>query len=486
MMATDPRDPREAVAAELPHNVEAEAALLGALMIDNRLCDRVSDRLVSEHFFEALHGRIYDAVLREHQLGRKANPVTLKPYFTDDPAMRQLGGAAYLAQLTGSGAAVIGADDFAHQIVELARLRAMIGVGRAIAEKAGDTSTLLSFPEIVAYAESEIAEISRESSDGAEELAAADCADRAIRAGEDSQRRGVLCGCEPIDEALGQLRRQQLAIVGARPGMGKSALATDYAIGAARRGLELYEAGTIARPIGIILFSLEMSAEEIGARMLSSLTFTYDGHGVPYDLIESGQMNRQQIRRIVEARDLLERLPIQVIDIGQSTTARLGSLVRRWKRRFDARGIDLELVIVDYLQKLRPATRVKDRYEAITEVSQDLKTLAKVNKIAVMALAQLSRGVEQRGDHRPQLSDLRDSGQIEQDADIVLFLYRAQYYLEASEPGANDAGRATWEAAIEECRHRIEFICAKRRQGKTGKRIGEFHGAFAAMRARHD
>jgi replicative DNA helicase len=357
MMATEPRDPREAgSAAPLPQNIEAEAALLGALMIDNRLCDRIADRLEAAHFFEPLHARIYEALIHEHSLGRKATPVSLRPYFANDPTIAEVGGPAYLAQLTGSGAAVIGADDFARQVVELARLRSIIGVGHAIAAKAADTSEDVSFASVVAYAEAEIAEISRESIDGAEELSAADCADRAIRAGENSQTRGLLSGCVPIDEAIGQIRRQQLVIVGARPGMGKSALATDYAIGAARRGLELFERGEIERPTGIILFSLEMSDEEIGARMLSSLTFNFDGHGVPYENIEAGLKDRAQIRKVMAARDLLEKLPIQVIDIGQSTTARLGSLIRRWKRRFDARGIDLELAIVDYLQKLKPAS----------------------------------------------------------------------------------------------------------------------------------
>jgi len=479
MMATDPIEPPE----RLPHNIEAEAALLGALMIENRLVDMAADKgLIAAHFFEPLHGRIYSAIQHERNNNRNANPVTLKPYFDSDEAMKEVGGPAYMAQLTGSGAAVIGAKDFTDQIIELARLRALVGIGRAIAERAGDTSMEISFAEVVAFAESEIADASQESLDGTSELSAGECADRAIKAGENAQRRGVLSGIPCVDEALGPIRRKQMVILGGRPGMGKSALASSMAIGAASRSLQLYQAGEVDRPSGILFISLEMSDEELGARMLSDATFQYDGRAVPYGLIESGQLNREQMRRVMEARDWLGTLPLQVIDIGQSTTGRINALVRRWKRRFAANGIRLELVIVDYLQKLRPDHKARDLYEKITEVSQDLKTLAKSQNVGVLALAQLSRGVEQRADHRPIMSDLRDSGQIEQDADGVIFVYRQEYYLEAAEPALGDSGRDKWEAALEACRHKIEIICAKRRQGKTGKRVGEFHGAFAAVR----
>jgi replicative DNA helicase len=385
--------------------------------------------------------------------------------------MKEVGGPAYLAQLTGSGAAVIGAADFAAQVIELARLRAMIGVGRAIAEKAADTAEEVSFAAVVAFAEEQIADVSQEAEDGCIEVSAAEAADRAMRAGEDSQKRGV---------PPGSLRLMRPS---ARSGgSSSSSWAPGPAWGSRRRPRAIRSAPP--RGHGVLFFSLEMSDEEIGARMLSDVTFQFDGRGVPYGLIETGQLTMPQVRRLNEAKDHLATLPLQIIDIGQSSTGKLNAMVRRWKRRMAARGQSLELVVVDYIQKLRPNHRVKDRYEAITEVSQDLKTLAKVHNVGVLGLAQLSRGVEQRQDHRPQLSDLRDSGQIEQDADGVLFLYRQQYYLEAAEPhdDGSDA-RLKWERALDLCKNRIEFIVAKRRQGRTGKRIGEFHGAFSAVRA---
>lgn len=462
-----------------PANVEAEAALLGALMIENRLIDRFADKLIPEHFFEAIHGQIYSAILRENSLGRAANPVTLRPYFADDPALKEIGGAGYLAKLTGSGASLIAAKDFADQIIELARRRALLARLQAIAIDDWERP----YPELVAEAEAAIADAGREASDGLLELSAAECADRAMKAGEDRHQRGIISGIEPIDQALGPIRRKQLIIMAGRPGMGKSATASSYAIGAAKVGLELHEQGEIDQPIGVLYFSLEMSADEIGARMVSDATYRGDGQAVPYYLIENGIAGRDQIRRVMAARDELERLPLQIIDIGQSTTGRLNSLIRRWKRRMAAQDISLELVIVDYLQKLRPDFKARDLYEKITEVSQDLKSIAKVNDVGILALAQLSRAVEQRPDHRPQLSDLRDSGQIEQDADGVLFLYRQEYYLEQTKPDQDDPGQARWEEAFAACENKIEFICAKRRMGRTGKRIGHFYGAFSAVRA---
>lgn len=466
-MATEPREPD--IAPALPENVETEAALLGALMMDNRLVDRVADRLDSIHFFEPLHGRIYEAILREHQLGRKASPVTLKPYFVDDESMKEVGGPSYMAQLTGSGATIIGAMDFAAQIRELSMRRMLIG---RMAEIAGDARNYeRPFAELVAEAESAISEASRDSQDGSRELSAAEAVDRAMRAGEDSQRRGVLSGIETLDDLIGPIRRKQLAILAGRPGMGKSALAGSYGRGAAHRGH------------GVLLISLEMSDEELGARLASDETFDGQGQPVPYALIEAGMSRRDDIRRVIEARDRLAEIPLEIIDIGQATTGRVNALTRRWKRRMAARGQTLELVIVDYLQKLRPNHKTRDRIEAVTEISQDLKTCAKENDVAMMALSQLSRAVEQRTDHRPQLSDLRESGQIEQDADLVLFLYRAEYYLSAIEPRQDEsAERLKWEQAMEACRGQLEFICAKRRQGKTGKATGRFYGALAAVR----
>jgi replicative DNA helicase len=470
-------------APALPHNIEAEAALLGAMMIDNRLCDRIADILAPEHFFEQLHGRIFEAVQREHNAGRRATPVTLRPFFVDDPAIKEVGGPAYLAQLTGSGAALVGAMDFAAQIKALAMLRSLVALGESIAARARDTSLDVDPATQLAEAESELSAITGGTEEGTVEVSAGEAAERAIRAGEDTTQGGVFCGIAPIDDALGPLRRKEFIVVGGRPGMGKSALGTGYAVGAAKRGLRLVEDGKQEEKIGVLYVSLEMSAEQLGARMLSDLTFQGDGRAVPYSLVETGKMGREQIRRIFDAKDELNELPVYVVDKASLTVGQLNSLIRRWKRRLKAKGISLELVIVDYVQLMRANHKTRDRIEQMTEVSIGLKAAAKANDVAVMGLAQLSRAVENRDDKRPHLSDLRESGQLEQDADAILFLFRKEYYLTADAPAEDAPERAAWESLMEQVRNKIEFICAKRRQRETGKQTGQFFGAFAAMRA---
>jgi replicative DNA helicase len=459
---------------ELPHNVEAEAALLGALMVDNRLVEHIADKLKAEHFYEALHGRIYTAIMRECSLNRVANPITLRPYFADDPAMKEVGGAAYLAQLTGSGAAVIGARDFARQIHELAMRRELIGrlgdvleTARSLSlESDGGTKT---FAELLTEAEAAVAVVGEDNDDGTVEVTVAQAADMAMQAAE-AEAAHVRCGIDPVDAALGPLFMRDLTIVAGRPGMGKSVLASNYGRGASQRGE------------GVLLISLEMGAEQIGARVLSEMTFDFSGKGVPLSAVLARHKERAQIRRLFEVRDELEKLPFAIVDIGGCTPAKLNTLIRRWKRRFAAKGVRLRLVIVDYLQLMVPDFRVRDRVEAITYISQGLKRAAKTNDVHIMALSQLSRAVEQREDKRPRLSDLRDSGSIEQDADNVLFLFRPEYYLMESEPQLGHDDRPQWEALMDACRHKLECIVPKRRMGEPGKAFAEFHGAFQAVR----
>jgi replicative DNA helicase len=478
------QQPPEAVA--LPHNVEAEAALLGALMIDNRLVDHIADKLQPSHFFEPLHGRIFEAVVKEVSLARIATPVTLRPYFADDKAMLELGGPAYLAQLTGSGAAVIGARDFADQVVELARLRAMVGVGYAIADRAGDTSNEHSFAEVVGFAEAEIAAVSGEVQDGVLEVSAAQAIIMAIE--PDEMDPGVLSGIEGLDARLGPIKPTELVIVAGRPGMGKTVLGTSYALGVVRREKERAEAAGEQSGIGVLLISLEMGAEQLGERLAADLCF--DGHrGVNYAEIEGKRLTAEQARRVARAAAEIEHLPLQIVDVPSLTSAGLDSTVRRWKRRFAARNVELKLVVVDYLQLLRSTDREKDLYTRITEVSKALKGTMKRHRVGGLVIAQLSREVEKRENKRPTLADLRDSGQIEQDADGVVFLFRHDYYLRQTEPSEHSTDpkkqeeRAKWELALQACEGQIEFIVAKRRGRPapvTGR--GRFWGQFQAIR----
>jgi replicative DNA helicase len=467
-------------APQLPQNVEAEAALLGALMIDNRLVDQIADRLQPHHFFEPLHGRIYSAVLAQVGQAKVANPVSLKPFFEADESMKQVGGPAYLAQLTGSGAAVIGARDFATQIIDLAMLRALIGVGHGIVARAMDTSEDVAPAKQIEAAEAAVAAVTGEADDGVVEGTASQAMVLAIE--PKHMDPGVTSGIEGLDRFLGPIKPTDLIIVAGRPGMGKSVLGQSYGLGVAKQRDENEQ-----HVNGVLLISLEMGFEQLGERIAADLCF--NGHsGINHEYIESKTLTNEQARVVARAASEFEAMPFQIVDVSSITSARLDSTVRRWKRRFAARGIALKLVVVDYLQLIRTDEREKDLYTRITEVSKALKATAKRHRVGIMAIAQLSRDVEKREDKRPVLADLRDSGQLEQDADGVVFLYRDEYYLRAKEPPESDEPkaaeeRAKWESALAYCEGKIDFIVAKRR-GKPAPRTGHgrWYGAFQAIR----
>ncbi len=463
---TDPAQP--AGTPSLPSNIEAEAALLGALMLDNRLVEDVGLKLKPHHFHEELHGRIYDSILKLTDKNMVANPVTLRPMFEADEAMKQVGGAAYLASLTGSGATLIAAKDFARQIYDLALLRALIGVGRDLVESALDTSEDVAPLEQIEKAESELYKVAEEGgADGkAKSFAEAtkealETAERALNSG--GHLSGITTGLESMNAKIGGLHKSDLIIVAGRPGMGKSALGTNIAFSAAQRFLSDTEDGIEAeKSVGaaVALFSLEMSADQLATRILAEQS------GISSENLRMGKISKQEFRQLARAAAELESLPLYIDDTPGLTIAALRARARRLKRQ---KGIGM--VIVDYLQLLQGTGRNANdnRVQEISEISRGLKTLAKELNVPVIGLSQLSRAVEQREDKRPQLSDLRESGSIEQDADIVLFIYREDYYLAAKQPADDHPGIEEWRQEMERAYGRAEVIVAKQRHGATGK-----------------
>jgi len=464
----------EAATQTLPQNVEAEAALLGALMIDNRLVEDVQLKLRAEHFFEPLHGRIYDSILRMTDANRVANPVTLRPLFDGDEAMKDVGGPAYLAQLTGSGAAVIGARDFAQQIYDLALLRALVGVGRDLVEGALDTSEDVAPLAQIERAETELYKVAEQGgADGkAKTFAEAtrdalQMAEKALNSG--GHLSGFTTGLEALNSKIGGLHKSDLIIVAGRPGMGKSALGTNMAFAAARRYLrDLSEGIDAAKSAGApaLLFSLEMSADQLATRILSEQS------GITSENLRTGRISQAEFRELARAAGELESLPLYIDDTPGLTIAALRTRARRMKRQKN-----IGVVVVDYLQLLQGTGRngAENRVQEISEISRGLKQLAKEIDVPVIALSQLSRQVEQREDKRPQLSDLRESGSIEQDADIVLFIYREDYYLKAVEPDMptpNETEKLAkydeWNAKYAAAAGKAEVIVAKQRHGSTG------------------
>jgi replicative DNA helicase len=479
----DPVEPGAQTA--LPQNVEAEAALLGALMIDNRLVEDVQLKLRPDHFFEPLHGRIYEAVLRMTDANRIANPVTLRPLFESDETIKDVGGPAYLAQLTGSGAAVIGARDFAQQVYDLALLRSLITVGRDLVEGALDTSEDVAPLAQIERAETELYKVAE--AGGAEGRARSfgEAAMDSIRNAEAALNRGggltgITSGFTGLNSRIGGLQRSDLIIVAGRPGMGKTALATNMAFAAAERFLQdqgdgIEPAKAAGAPIAI--FSLEMSSEQLVTRILSEQS------QVTAEQIRTGSLGRQEFASFARTAERLHSLPFYIDDTPGLTIAALRTRARRLKRQ---KGIGL--VVVDYLQLLQGTGRGSNdnRVQEISEISRGLKQLAKELDVPVIGVSQLSRAVEQREDKRPQLSDLRESGSIEQDADIVLFVYREEYYLRAHEPKHPIPGDPAevfsafeeWEAKHSQVAGMAELIIAKNRHGGTGKERLRFEGRF--------
>ncbi|GAA3893454.1 replicative DNA helicase [Sphingomonas limnosediminicola] len=460
-------EPVEPAVPSLPQNVEAEAALLGALMIDNRLVEDVQLKLKPHHFFEPLHGRIYEAVLRMTDNNRVANPVTLRPLFESDESIKEVGGPAYLAQLTGSGAAVIGARDFAQQIYDLALLRALVGVGRDLVEGALDTSEDVAPLAQIERAESELYKVAEEGgaegkaksfSDATKEALA--MAERALNSG--GHLSGITSGLEGINAKVGGLHKSDLIILAGRPGMGKTSLATNIAFAAALRFARDAAEGIEAAKSGgapVAFFSLEMSSDQLATRILA------EESGISSENLRMGKISQQEFRQLARAAAELQSLPLYIDDTPGLTIAALRARARRLKRQ---KGIGL--VVVDYLQLLQGSSRGSNdnRVQEISEISRGLKQLAKELDLPVLALSQLSRAVEQREDKRPQLSDLRESGSIEQDADMVWFVYRGDYYLAAKKPDDDHPDIAQWREEMDRIYGRADLIVAKQRHGATG------------------
>ena len=461
----------------LPHNVEAEAALLGALMIDNRLAEDVQMKVRPDHFFEPLHGRIYEQVLKLIDRNMIASPVTLRPLFEADEEMKELGGPAYLAQLTGSGAASVGARDFADQIYDLAMLRALISVGREMGEEALDTSEDVDPKGQIERAEAALYRVAEEGSTGNGVKSFAEATRLAVQMAEKALNTGgglsgVTTGLDTVNARTGGLHHSDLIILAGRPGMGKTALATNFAYNAARRLVDALEAGIPAEKsagAAVAFFSLEMSADQLATRILA------ESSGISGENLRMGKISQQDFRNLARAAADLENLPLYIDDTPGLTIAALRTRARRLKRQ---RGIGL--IIVDYLQLLQGTGKgggEQNRVQEISEISRGMKTLAKELNVPVIALSQLSRAVEQREDKRPQLSDLRESGSIEQDAEIVLFVFREEYFVGAREPKrpleGDDAkvfdAHGEWVRDMERVYGLAELIIAKQRHGATGK-----------------
>ena len=471
----EPGRPPEA-GGELPHNVEAEQQLLGALLTDNDLYDRAASVIRSEHFYDPVHARIFDLCAARIQKNALASPVTLKPFLEEDEGLRALGGPSYLVALAASAVAAYAVRDYAQMIYDLAIRRELIALGRDISAQAADVTVDAEPSAQIVAAESKLYALAEQgkSESGFQSFLSAikqavDVANAAYQ--RDGGLAGISTGLMDMDRKLGGLHRSDLLILAGRPSMGKTSLATNIAFNVAKA----YRRGTThdgrdgAVEGGVVgFYSLEMSAEQLAARVLS------EAAEVPSEQIRKGDMTEAEFRRFVEAAKALEACPLYIDDTPALPISQLAARARRQKRTHG-----LDLLIIDYLQLVRPATAKDSRVNEVSEITQGLKAIAKELDIPVIALSQLSRQVENREDKRPQLSDLRESGSIEQDADVVMFVFREEYYKAREEPGEHDVERkATWMAEMDRLHGRAEVIIGKQRHGPIGTVELSFEGKF--------
>jgi replicative DNA helicase len=449
-----------------PHNIEAEQALLGAILVNNEAFYRVSDFLAPEHFYEPVHRDIFEVVGKIIRAGKSATPITAKTYLPD-----QLTGEvtmqAYLSRLGAEATTVLNAADYGQAVYDLAIRRSLIQIGEGMVSVAYDADVEMTAPKQIEEAEKSLFDLAEKGRyDGGFQSFGNALTEAIKMASEAYQRDGTLSGTSTgltdLDRLMGGLQRSDLIILAARPAMGKTALATNIAFHVARswKG-EITPDGHRRTTDGgqVGFFSLEMSAEQLATRILAEQA------EISSSDIRRGNIHESQFSRLVDVSNMMASVPLYIDDTGGLSVAQLAARARRLKRQ---KGLDL--LIVDYLQLLSGSSRRanENRVQELTEITTTLKALAKELEVPIIALSQLSRQVESRDDKHPQLADLRESGSIEQDADVVLFVYREEYYLKNKEPKEGSPEHLKWQEEMEQVHGRAEVIIGKQRHGPTG------------------
>lgn len=436
----------------VPFNLDLEQALLGAILVNNNTLDRIAGAISVGHFFDPLHQEIFGAILDLTAKGRRADPLTLKVMFEGAPPVGDLTVPQYLGTLAGKATTTISALDYAGAIVDLATRRSLIIIGEDVVNSAYDAAASVAPQALIEDAEARLFEIAEKGRNVRDEISFADASMAAVTAAHEAYKsggrmRGLSTGFADLDEKLGGLQKSDLIILAGRPSMGKTALATNIAWNVARQG------------VTVDFRSLEMSAEQLAMRILSSVA------GVPSEKLRRGSCDEREMRDVIEAQRAVEDTPLLTDESGGLSIAQLAARARRTKRKHGT-----ELIVIDYLQLMAGGKRTRDnRVQEVTEITTGLKALAKELEVPIIALSQLNRAVEGRAEKRPQLSDLRESGSIEQDADIVLFVYREEYYIERTKPAESDMEAALeWGKKMAAAAGKAEVIIGKQRHGPIG------------------
>ena len=471
-MAQQPLKIIENSEKQLPCNIEAEQAVIASILVSNDIYDEVSSILDSQKFFDPIHVKLYETIETLISKGLLANPITLKNYFENNEGLKELGGQEYLIKITKFSTSIKQAIDYANIVQEMHVRRELIKISQSVLDEVSTNSDVGTSGEtIIQNTEKSLFDLAERGHFNQSfmkfDSALKQTIDMAKSAYQSEEGLvGVPTGLTDLDSRLGGLHKQDLVIIAGRPSMGKTALATNIAFHAAKNIEKKGSKSTVA------FFSLEMSSEQLSTRILSEQS------RIRSNDIRRGKVSEKEFEQFIETSKNISELPLYIDETPAITIAAISNRSRRIKRLFG-----LELIVVDYIQLMKSSGKKEyNRVQEISEITQGLKALAKELNVPVLALSQLSRAVEHRDDKKPQLADLRESGSIEQDADIVMFVFRESYYLQNKEPTVGSIEHAEWQTKMNEISHLADIMISKQRHGPTGNVKVEFEAMYTKFK----
>ena len=450
---------------QMPCNIEAEQALIGSLLVSNDIYDEITSIIDAQKFFDPIHVKIFDTIEMLISKGLLANPITLKNYFENNKGLKELGGQEYLIKITKFS------TTSAKQAIDYANIIHEMHVRRELIKISNNNEIAFSGEEMIQNAEKSLFDLAERGHFNQSFLKFENALKQTIEMAKSAYKNeegivGVPTGLTDLDARLGGMHKQDLIIIAGRPSMGKTALATNIAFHAAKNIEKKGLRSTVA------FFSLEMSSEQLSTRILSEQS------KIRSNDIRRGKVSEKEFEQFIETSKNIFNLPLYIDETPAITISAISNRSRRIKRLFG-----LDLIVVDYIQLMRPGNKRNDgRVQEISEITQGLKALAKELNVPVLALSQLSRAVEQRDVKKPQLADLRESGSIEQDADVVMFVYREAYYLERKEPTLGSIEHAEWQQKMDEISSLAEIMISKQRHGPTGNIKVEFEAMYTKFK----
>ena len=454
---------------ELPNNIEAEQAVIGSILVANETFDEINMIVSSKNFYDPMHQKIFNAIESLIYKGLLANPITLKNYFKDEKD--DLNVPEYLVKITKFSTSARQAIEYSKIIYDMFVRRELIKISEQTIDTAKLNDLNINGQKIIEDSEKSLYELAERGAFSSSLIKFDDAVKQTIEMASAAYKNeegivGVPTGLRDLDDRLGGLHQSDLIIIAGRPSMGKTALATNIAFNAAQKIQSNGKKSSVA------FFSLEMSSEQLSTRILAEQS------RIKSNDIRRGRISDEQFDKFIETSKNISELPLYIDETPAITIAAMNNRARRIKRLFG-----LDMIVVDYIQLMRGSFNNKDgRVQEISEITQGLKAIAKELSVPVLALSQLSRAVEQRDDKKPQLSDLRESGSIEQDADVVMFVYREAYYLERKEPRPATVEHAEWQAKMNEVSNLAEIIIGKQRHGPTGNVMLEFEAMFTKFK----